>query len=413
VAHDRAWKGMRTVTLLPDLDPAVDPESLRAALRRLHAVDPTAPAVCRLDGAPLRWAPVPTEDLEAWLERLVVDERGCPPEDPHATVQRLLRQPADETPFRVVLRKGSHIWQVDHVLGDGSHVFRQIIVGLTRSAISGEVPTGLLSGPRRQHPVLRAGWNTFVRQPQLATWRAAVDRWRMPFHGSSAAPAHPDGGAPELATVTRSGVPAALDALRQWRDEHVPGTSVATLTMSVARMALEAEGAVEPGTDSVVMFDARRYLPHGVDVTGNFSAALRLTDPRCADPRRLGEQIRSDMELGLPLVSLLAATAAEALSPALPATARNKGVGPVVLTHLGPLNVLRDLPWTPGEQELIMAAAPSGLSGITVTMTEWRKRMNVTMTSDARFVSQDAVARAATRLVEDPVGVLDSVGKPA
>lgn len=409
--RNRQWDGISGVMILRGLDPAVDPAALRAALRRVHAADPWARAVCRLEDDPRRWVPVPSGHLDEWLDRLVVDERGRSPEGPEHMTHRFLREPLDPAPFRLVVGDGYHAWRTNHVLSDGSNNLRHLICGLTRSAVSGDLAEGLLPVPGGVDPMLRAGWNTLVRHPRLATWRTAAERRRMPrpAHAPTTNAARED--RPALTIITRLGAAGPLDALRQWRDEHAPGTSVAVLTMAAARMALEAEGAIDPSADSVVMFDSRRYLPHGVDVRDNFSAALRLSDPHCRDPRRMGEEIRRDIELALPLVSMFAATGAHAVTrgraPQVP-----EGPGPVALTHMGALRDLQNLPWAADEesQGVLLAGNPSGSSGTTVCMTEWRKRLNVTVCAAFLSAPPAALARATERLVEDPLALVTTSG---
>jgi hypothetical protein len=411
--RNRLWQGIQTVSVITGLDGGVDAEALRATLRRLHAVDPAARVLCRLEGSPLRWTPVGADELEAWLHRLVTEEHGSAADDQEAIAAELLTQPPDDRPFTVTVGDGYLGWQVNHVLGDGNYGLRSVVGGLLRATATGEVPTALRSSTESttRHPLAKATWNSLAREPKLATWRAAVRRGLDP-NGRHDQPTVSDDDKTGLSLVARRGPVGTLATLRAWGAEHHPGVSVTLLLMSAARRSLEQHGAVHPTTDSVVMYDLRRYLPSSVDVVGNFSAALRLTDPSCRDPRQVADQVSADVELGLPLVSLMAASATEALSPVWAAVNRPGGQragGPVVLSHLGSMAFLRRLPWdtSSGPGQVLTCAAPSIPGGITVCTSEWGKALNVTLTYDSTFVDRDKVVAAAEALVERPWALLE------
>ena len=411
--RNRLWRGIHTVAVLQGLDEAAGVSALRAALRRLHAADPGAHAVCRIEGHPLRWTQVRCEDLEGWLEELVVDGRGRLPEDAGALAQWGLREAREERPFTVTVGDGVQVWQVNHMFADGSFAVRNLLHGLIVAAARGGIPVELMSRTDSvaQHPLFSATWHSLARRPQVDTWRTALGRLSDLRHTERqrAAPTTRQ----ELGVVVRRGEVGSVSALREWGAVSLPGVSVAVLIMAAARISLERHGLVGPTTDSVVMYDLRRYLPRGKPVDGNLSGALRLADPRCRDPHRLAEQIQQDADLALPLISLLAAAGAEAVAPVLagvpwPRSDRRRP-GPVVLTHLGPLPPLRRLPWSPvaDERSVVAAAAPSVPDGITVTTSEWAGATNATITFDSSRVPREQVARATTALVEAPWSLLE------
>ena len=411
-AHNAQWVDLSSVTLLAGLDPTVDPAALRAALRRLHDVDPTAPILCRVAPDPLRWVPVPPEEIDAWLEELVVDVRGTAKEDAEDVVERLLREADPMVPFRLHVHDDHHAWQLSHVLGDGVYANRHVIAELVRCAATGEVPVGLARGPHRPRLLAKAVWRTLLRRPRAATWREAVSRLRSapPSTAPQRAPAERQ---ISLSVVSRTSAPGVRDEVRRWRDAHAADTSVAVATMAAVRAALGAEGAVPPGTDTVVLFDARRYLPPGTHVVGNFSAALRLRPGNATDPQLMARQMRRDATLGLPLVSLLVATAGQALTRFR--RAAKGGSGSVVLTHLGALTEVQELPWQApeGEQQVIQAPAPSPVVSMTAAISEWHDRLLLTVSFDSRRVHRAAVTRALERVLADPAAFLPGTGTVA
>ncbi|MGK5110458.1 MULTISPECIES: hypothetical protein [unclassified Geodermatophilus] len=406
-AHNAQWLELSSVTLLAGLDPAVDPAALRATLRRLYDVDPTAPILCRVAGRPLRWVPVPPEEIDARLEELVVDVRGSGKEDAEEAVERLLREADPMVPFRLYVHDDHHAWQLSHVLGDGIYANRHVVAELVRCAATGEVPTGLVRGPDRPRLLARAVWRTLLRRPQAATWREALDRLRSA--PSASVPAgDPADRQVSLSVVSRMSAPGVRESVRHWRDAHAADTSVAVATMSAVRSALEAEGAFAPETDTVVLFDGRRYLPPGTHVAGNFSGALRLAPENAADPRLMARQMRRDAALGLPLVSMLVAMVQHTLSRVRPS--HGTGSGSVVLTHLGALGEVRDLPWRApdAEQKVIQAPAPSPAVSMTACISEWRDRLLLSVSFDSRRVPRAAVTRALDRVLTDPAAFLPS-----
>ena len=183
--RNRLWQGIQTVSVITGLDAGVDADALRATLRRLHAVDPTARVLCRLEGSPLRWTPVGADELDAWLHRLVTEEPGRgtgkhrpTPEEQETIAAGLLPQPPDDRPFTVTVGDGYLGWQVNHVLGDGNYGLRSVVGGLLRATATGEVPTALLASTdsTTRYPLAKATWNSLAREPKLATWRAALRR---------------------------------------------------------------------------------------------------------------------------------------------------------------------------------------------------------------------------------------------
>jgi hypothetical protein len=402
-AHDAQWRDLSSVTLLAGLDPTVDPDALRAALRRLYDVDPTAPVLCRLAQRPLRWVPVPPEEIEAWLEQLVVDVRGTGAETAEAAVERLLREADPAVPFRLLVHDDHHAWQLSHVLGDGIHANRHLVAELVRCATTGEVPMGLARGPVRQRLLARAIWRTLVRHPGWAPWRTALERLRNAPQSSAA-----DGGdrRETLSVVSRMSGPGALAAARRWRQENAADCTVAVVTMAAVRAALDRTGAVPWDTDTVVLFDCRRYLPPGTPVPGNFSAALRLLPGNATDPSLMVRQMRRDAALGLPLLSMLVATARQSLARFRPLTVA--GSGSVVLTHLGSLTEACELPWraSPDEQAVVQAPAPSAAVRMTACISEWRDRINVSVSFDSRRVRRESVTLALEQVLADPTAFL-------
>ncbi|MGY1856576.1 hypothetical protein [Modestobacter sp. SYSU DS0290] len=405
--RDRLWRGIQTVTVLSGLDPAVGADSIRAALRRLHAADPSSRVVSRLAGEPPRWVPVPDSELDAWLARLVVDRPEAAAESDESLVQELLRRPADDLPLTVTVVGGRQAWWIDHVLADGSYGLRNVVGALVRAAAGDGVPDELLpTAESVRRPLLNSAWG-LAREPKLATLRAALQRATGGSVPADGGPAPRADGDSEVTLVVQPGVPGTVAALREWGQEHAPGVSTAVLVLTAARRALERHGVVSPETDTVVMYDCRRYLPRTAAVEGNFVGALRLTDPSCRDPHRTAAQMASDVALGLPLVSLLAATAGEALSPVRAALGRGGGrpasLGPVVLSHLGALGHLRRLPWAEGTTSgVVAAAAPRSQTGITVCTTEWGKALNASMSFGTGWARRADVAAAVADLVHEP-----------
>jgi hypothetical protein len=406
--HNRPWDGIVTASLIRGLDKALTPELLRGTLRRLHALDPLSPPVCRVEGSPRSWVAVAEAEIDAWLERIVVDERGRATEDSQMTLQRVLNEPLGAAPRRIIVGDGYLAFHSNHVIGDGTYNWGQLAVGLIGMAVSGDSPEALARHPYRVSPLVRAGMHTLLRHPTRETWREAAVRQETPMPARAVAG---EGKTGALSIVSRVSEPGLPNVLRSWRDETLAGTSIAAITTAAARMALEAEGAVKPTTDSVVVFNARRYLPPGVPVTGNFSGALRLTDPRCRDPRALGEEIERDIRLALPLVSMLAVAARTALPPKRRIRIDPPSRGPVTLTHMGALYGLQELPWTAPEHErqVLMGGWPAGETGITLSTFEQGGRMNVNIF----FLGEErraAMTRAAERLVQDPIGLLKEFG---
>ncbi len=196
----------------------------------------------------------------------------------------------------------------------------------------------------------------------------------------------------------------ALEALRSWRDEHVPQASSASVLMARTVAELQERLAVAPGAH--VMMDARRYLPEPRRVHGNFATGPYLPVD-AADPRALGRAVTDSASAGVPLVLLAALTTRNVVRPAgaaAPATAGEPPAARVTLSHQGRLD-LSALPWRDRDAAaFVVAGRPSGPEGLTVCFVPTPAGLHVTAAFHPDVLDARAVAGALEALRDGVAG---------
>ncbi|MDV6230453.1 MULTISPECIES: hypothetical protein [Rhodococcus] len=145
------------------------------------------------------------------------------------------------------------------------------------------------------HPLRKALLRWIVRNPRKV-FDTIHDRVRPgpnPEYAATTDTAAPDTASPTacrpwapsaaVATVvTQSGT---TDAIRRWRESHLPGASVSAV-MCAAVAAAFARTSLSLDRSAAFLFDCRRYLPPSTVVLGNFAAGIRFSD---IDPTSAGE----------------------------------------------------------------------------------------------------------------------------
>ena len=409
--RDRLWAGTTVTRVLWGLDlPA--PDEVRARIADAQRTHPGSRFGCRVDGAG-RLYPVPAECREEFLASVVatspeespgvVTSPGEPPGGATPSGELPGERSAAEAgaPFTVTMGPSWVVLAYPHMVFDGRTAL-EFLAGLL-----GPDPDRLsrLIGRREcVLPVFQAGVNTYLRHPG-AVLRLAREPRPRPVTAPDGTTAPGAGSAPGAGAATREysapvpGAPRApaclyrvshpdlLPELRSWRDRHVPGASVASILFSRFATAFgEAFGASgHPARDGVVvLFDARRYLPSGRHVTGNFSSAVYVRPRDLRDPVAMGEVLRSVAASGRPL----AAMALACLTPTAPSaptapTGPGATVGPpsplLAFSHVGRADALAGLPWSGGPEDMRIAvsATPPGAEGLTVNLLEGGGRLHV------------------------------------
>jgi hypothetical protein len=409
--RDAGWLPHHQLRVIGPLT-GVTPSTVRDCLVALHRRDPRHPALCKLDRSARRWVPLGADEFAAAVAGSVAELPGDGGEarsGPAAVLGRVLSgQEPGELPLWVLLHQGYVGIRMSHAVGD-ARVFNALVPELLGVAAP---------GPRRPHrtrlPLARASLRHFGRDPRRVGAMLALPRPVLPGTGPHAPTrdSRPDPGSCHVRSPEN-----LLPWLREWRDEHLPGVSVAALLFAATRAAFEECGLAPGHPGLMIQVDARRYLAGTAVVRGNFSAAQYVEpgDPR--DPRAVHEALGAAIAAGRPLTTL-AVRDLRALRPRRPATPGRVPVDPaprLTLSHLGRLDHFGALPWAcpPAERVLMSAPTTDGPEGVTVSYAEMLGALHVNVAYQRSTFDEAAVRRAADLVCADPVGLLALSGTVA
>jgi hypothetical protein len=205
----------------------------------------------------------------------------------------------------------------------------------------------------------------------------------------------------------------ALGEVRAWRDRYAPGVSAAAVLFAATPVALTRAGLPPRWPGVMVLVDARRYLPAGGTVAGNFAAAQYLRPVDLTDPRAVHDALTAELARGRPLAILARGTARLLVIPGtrpgpppgrVPVAPRPE----LTLTHIGRLDAYTDLPWAgpPAGWRNISVPTPAGPAAMTVSLSELAGVLHVNVSYHASTFDPARVDTAVELLCGDPVGLV-------
>jgi hypothetical protein len=401
-ARDVTWLPVESAKVVGPLA-GITVEAIRAALLDLHRQRPQSPAMGRLDPARRRWRELPAAAFARWSHRLVLP--GDPGEDVAGALDRLAAEPLGDRP--IVLLAGGP-WagmKMSHAAGDG-RAGNALLAAVLAAAATGRPAHHPSPRPARL-PLLRATAHQLRRRPGRLAAALRVARPPRPEPVTDAVPWQP--GAAYLSA--RSG-PGVLPELRRWRDAHTPGVSLSAVLFATVHTAItRCLGEPDP-PGLVVLVDARRYLPAGTAVEGNFAWGEHLTPAAPGDPRAvhaaLGALLRSRRALTMLALHNVRAFGSGG-APELPAV----GAKPrphLTVTHLGRADAFDRLPWSgpAADRRLASVVTPGGPQSVTVSLEEMGGALHAAATYHDTVFDPEAVAAALHAVTKDPAGLLDS-----
>jgi hypothetical protein len=401
-ARDRAWLGVDVAKVIGPMSGITAP-ALRRALIELHASRPTARAVCRIDRARGRWVPIAPRDFPAWAERLVLDlDDGIGADE---VIRRLFRERLQDRPILLGAGPSYVGFRMSHATGDG-RVGDPVFAELLRAASTGRPARTPYPGTTRL-PLLRAVVHHFARHPRRLPGGLRITRPSVrPEPGAPAVD-----WAPDVAHHAARSAPEAAARLRAWRKEHAPGVSVGALLFASVSAAFArcVEAPARPGL--VVLVDARRYLPPGRPVDGNFAFGDYLEPSDLTDPRAVHHTMTQHLQLGRSLVMLALHNARLLLAgyrPDRPVVAPAMPRPQLTLTYLGRADDYAGLPWTaaPDERRMLDMITPAGPQAITVAIEELGGVLHATATYHRNVFDPAQIAAATEAVFADPAELL-------
>lgn len=394
--RDRIWApldAIRAVGPLADLTPG----AVRAALHRWHAADPAARPLSRMDLVHRRWVPADSPD------GILLDVDPTGPATVDTVVRRLLPLVPGDRPMLLAVHGGYLAARISHGVGDG-RVVNPLLLDLLRMAVEDRPsPTG---SSRTRLPLPKAAARHFARHPA-----ALVAAGRVALPPPAVPPASARPWQPELCYASARSAPDGLRRLRGWRDAYAPGASAAAVVFAATSAALRLVGLRPYRPGIVVLVDARRYLPAGSTVDGNFSWGQYLVPGDSEDPYAIDAVLRAEVASGRALVMLALRDARTAVLPGgvtVPTTVDSDARPELTVSHLGRLDGYADLPWTGPEHgyRFVCVPPPAGPAGVTFSYAEMAGALHVTAAFHGSTFEPAAMDRAVQLVATGPVELL-------
>ena len=401
--RDRFYADIDVAKVIGPLD-GVAADAVRAALTGMHADRPDGKALSRLDRVAGRWRPVAAHRFPGWAHDLVLDLDGD--DDPGKVAARMMAEPLGERPLLLGAGGPYAGIRFNHALGD-AWVGGPLFVAALTAAVAGG-PAHYPIPPSARLPLLRATARHFGRNPARLVAAARVGR----------APRDADAGraqmpwAPAEAIHWSRSAPGAATALRRWRDAHVPGASIGAVLSAAVSASFDRHLSATARDGLVMLVDARRYLPSGLVVDGNFAAGEYLAPVDRADVRAVHDLMAARLASGRSLAALalhhgrlmVDYRRVPARITSVPVDARPQ----LTLAYLGRSDAYAGLPWRAGhaERTMIDVVGTTGPQGVTVAVEEFGDVLHATTTYHTNVFDPAAIAAATDAVVGDPAAVL-------
>ncbi len=343
------------------------------------------------------------------------------PEEQRASAQEWLADNLiTDLPVQVGV-SGSHlVIAYDHSLFDGRVV--TVLPKLLIDTAQGEAV--MLPGQETSRPLARALARTLGLRPRawFTLFRDIRDHRSQPASNESE-PTTND----QERRISLVGSPSAIHhvhgscdaktmrAILQWaRPRGLPGADSLLL---LAAAGLEHCGIPTAPRGSLVV-DLRRYLPPGVDTTGNFITGTLVPLRRPAEQGRTRD-IATTLDSGRPLAATAIKVARERLRPRAAAelpvyradvTVPRPGRAVVSMSSFGISRELERLPWQAGPESHAIRVHTDAvdIDAVGFIAVSLRHRTYMSATFRADVFDPRKVARAIELMFDDPIPLLDS-----
>jgi hypothetical protein len=402
--RERVWLPLEYIRTVGPLT-GVTADSLRAALIGLHAADPTHPAVSRLDRDTARWLHLDHDAFVRYVADAVTEVTGADA-DPDAMSRRLQAEPRAHHPVRMLVGGGYVAVKVAHVYGDAGPV-NVLVRELIRAAAEERPASFTDDSPQR--PLRRGLIKLFALHP--VRLRRALRLAAPPVPGTEDAR---EWQADLTVRTARSA--EALRRMRQWRDEHAPGTTTAAITFAAFTGALARLGLDPDRSGGVYLFDARRYVPDGGKITGNFCWGQYLSPADLTDPKAVHDTLKAELATGRILAMMgvretrIALSGASGWPEPYPQVIGGHPRPRLTFSNQGRHDLLADLPWAVQPADRVNHSVPTlaGPEAVTITTSEMGGVLHLEATFHASTYDPALIERALELVCADPAALVSS-----
>ena len=338
--------------------------------------------------------------LREWAERVVELVPGDGFDHFVEGFAQRAKTPVNAEVMHFTLTDRHVLFSGDHSLGDSGILMR--MAPAVVAVANGEPIPRWLMRPEPSRALARALWQTFGRHPRQL--RAAVatrgPAWE-PVDATELRPWQPDPGVSHVSLTNER-----FTALR--RAYKVPPSQVpATIAMlMLARAAFEAE-SIEVSASSGVPIDARRYLPDGLDMVGNFAPEVMVSTAGGASAIDLSQQLSRSVESARPLLAMTLSSlrGAPPFRGATEVPVRPRA--DVGVTTLGLRGEVDGLPWIDRSDSRFYAIGldPNPVA-IRCAITPTRSGATITVSYHANVFPRERVEAALARLSSGDIAEL-------
>lgn len=404
-AVDRLARGGHVIGVIGPLElPPRD--ALVEALYRIMSLGPEARLglVGTPDGHDWRYDP---QALRARCDRMVVERDADDGLSSTTYAERMVAEIDPDLPLRIVVVGDRLITIYDHQLVDARYT-TGLPAALIALATGGDMPSWLTVSSARR-PLAAGVVATFLRHPgqiaRLLRARRVIDPDNLP-RTSAERPLVP--WCPSSSVVWAQGTRQDYREFRAWLRAQDGAPSFGAAVIVALRRSL-AEVGIRLDPMSEMVYDVRRYLPAGVETTGNFVTGIPVDGGD--DLGAVENSIHETVESGRPLAALLAGAAKEALgliprgtTDSAPAHARAH----VVVSNMGLTRALQQLPWRRDGRpaQAVYLVHPMGPESVAAQIAVIDGAVQASVTFNDNVFDRETIERAVTRAIADPLSLL-------
>ncbi|RMB77247.1 hypothetical protein AYK61_12880 [Rhodococcus sp. SBT000017] len=225
--------------------------------------------------------------------------------------------------------------------------------------------------------------------------------------------------APSAAVATAVTQSGTTDAIRRWRETHLPGASVSAV-MCAAVAAAFARTSFSLDRSAAFLFDCRRYLPPSTVVLGNFAAGIRFSD---IDPTSAGEvhgALSGAIAKGRPIASATISTIKykrehKAVSGVFGDKVPMEPKVQLMYSDLGRVRQLEQVSWVaePADRAFFVIADPGQPESVMITMETIGSVVFVSASFHDNVFDSHTVQAALDLVAANPLSLLAPQEKTA
>ncbi|MDI9894391.1 hypothetical protein QM797_06590 [Rhodococcus sp. IEGM 1381] len=277
------------------------------------------------------------------------------------------------------------------------------------------------------HPLRKSLLHWAVRNP-----RKVVDtiygRVRPGTNSESAEPAAvSDAASPTAfvpwtpsAAVAVAVTPAGTtDAIRRWRESHLPGASVSAVMCAAVSTAF-VRTSFPVDRSAAFLFDCRRYLPPSTAVLGNFAAGIGFSDIDPTSAREVNDALSGAIDKGRPIASATISTIKykrerRAVSGVFDDRVPVRPNVELMFSDVGRVRQLEQVSWIaqPADRAFFVIAAPGSPESMMITMETIDSVVFVSASFHDNVFDSQTVQAALDLVAADPLALLAPQEKTA